>query len=120
LKPILGFARTQPLPSDSSSSASRYFWTGTYTAHPGQRDQVLHYLTAFADEIVDSEPDTLNYIVLVPDDEENDEDTLYLWEQYSDERALREVHVKSNAAAGLKDTIGPLLKDRSMAGFRGM
>lgn len=116
LKPALGFSRTFSTPPNPST-ASQYFWTGTYTAYPGKRNQVLQYLSAFADDIVNLEPDTLNYLVLVPDDE-SDEDTLYLWEQYSDESGLREVHVKSKAAAGLKDTIGPLLKNRVMAGFQ--
>ena len=107
---MLGFSKKEP-------SYGQYFWTGTYTAHPGKRCQILHFLSAFADEIVNVESNTLNYLVLIPADE-HDVDTLYLWERYSDEMALREVHGKSTAAQGLKYTIGPLLRDRAMAGFR--
>ena len=111
---MVGFSQIQPSPQPTSA---QYFWTGTYTAHPGKRFQVLHFLDAFADEIVKVESDTLNYLVLIPEDE-SEMDTLYLWERYADEMALREVHAQSTAAAGLKDTIGPLLRDRAMAGFR--
>ena len=111
---MLGFSQKQP---SSQPTSAQYFWTGTYTAHPGKRCQVLHFLDAFADEIVNVESDTLNYLVLIPEDE-SEMDTLYLWERYADEMALREVHAQSTAAAGLKDTIGPLLRDRAMAGFR--
>jgi len=111
---MLGFSQKQ---SPSQPTSAQYFWTGTYTAHPGKRFQVLHFLDSFADEIVNVESDTLNYLVLIPADE-SEMDTLYLWERYSDEMALREVHGKSTAAQGLKDTIGPLLRDRAMARFR--
>ena len=49
--------------------------------------------------------------------DERDQDALYLWEEYTSETALREVHTKSKAAIGLKDTPGPLLEGREMAGF---
>jgi quinol monooxygenase YgiN len=55
-------------------------------------------------------------LALVPRDE-RDQDALYLWEEYTSETALREVHTKSKAAMGLKDTPGPLLEGREMAGF---
>jgi len=111
---MLGFYKKPP---SYQPTSGEYFWTGTYTAHPGKRCQVIHFLDTFADEIVNVESNTLNYIVLIPDDE-SEMDTLYLWERYADEMALREVHAKSTAVQGLKDTIGPLLRDRAMAGFR--
>ena len=114
LYPEVGFSRTRFRPTIPSQDG--YFWTGTYTARPGKRGQVLRHLAQFADEIVDMEPETLSYLVLVPRDE-RDQDTLYLWEEYTSEAALRDVHMKSKVAMGLKDAIGPLLEHREMAAF---
>jgi quinol monooxygenase YgiN len=81
---------------------------------PGKRDEVISILQEFGEIVGQTEPDTWTYLVMKPTE---DEDNLYLWERYANERALREVHVKSSAAAGLKDKLGHLLVGRSMGAY---
>jgi quinol monooxygenase YgiN len=81
---------------------------------PGKRDEVISILQEFGETVRQTEPDTWTYLVLKPT---GDEDNLYLWERYANERALREVHVKSSTAGRLKDKLGHLLVGRSMGGY---
>jgi quinol monooxygenase YgiN len=105
------------LQSFKLDASTFYFWTGTYTAIPGERDAIVSILSNFSSIVERTEPETLSYVILIPTDE-GDQDTVYLWEQYSNESGLRDVHVKSDAASKLKDQIGHLLSGRSMAGYR--
>ena len=81
-----------------------------------KRQEVVSALTDFAPQVERSEPDTWSYLVFESLDDGED-NTLYLWELYANERGLREVHVKSAAAANLKDQIGNLLTGRSLSGY---
>jgi hypothetical protein len=80
---------------------------------------VISALVDFAKQVEASEPDTWSYMVFTLLGDVND-DVLYLWELYANENGLREVHVKSSAAARLKDKIGHLLNGRSMDGSHRM
>lgn len=93
-----------------------FIWSGTYTTHEGLRPTVVEKLNRFSDKIIGSEPNTLAYLVF-EETEGRNSDTLYLWELYSNETGMREVHAKSSAAAQLKDDIGSLLSDRVLRGY---
>jgi quinol monooxygenase YgiN len=110
------FTRPSRLQNSSSEPTPFYFWTGTYTAVPGKRAEVVSILSDFSSVVEQTEPDTLSYIVFLSTNDV-DEDTIYLWEKYVNESGLRDVHMRSDAASKLKDQIGPLLNDRSMAGY---
>jgi quinol monooxygenase YgiN len=105
------------LQSSKSDASAFYFWTGTYTAAPRERDAIVSILSDFSSIVEKTEPETLSYVILIPTDE-GDRDTIYLWEQYLNESGLKDVHAKSDAASKLKDQIGHLLSGRSMAGYR--
>ena len=114
---VAGFTRPIQFQNSGSEPTPFYFWIGTYTVVPGKRAEVVSILSDFASVIEQTEPETLSYTVYLSTNEGN-EDTIYLWEQYSSEIGLRDVHMKSDAASKLKDHIGPLLTGRSMAGYR--
>ena len=50
--------------------------------------------------------------------DDREENTLHLWELYANENGLRQVHMKTAAAANLKNKIGNLLTGRSLSGFQ--
>jgi quinol monooxygenase YgiN len=114
---VTGFTRPIELQSSKSDASAFYFWTGTYTAVPGERDAIISILSNFSSIVEKTESETLSYVILIPTDV-GDQNTIYLWEQYSNESGLIDVHVKSDAASKLKDQIGHLLGGRSMAGYR--
>ena len=99
----------------STGTISPFIWSGTYTTQSGKRQEVVSALRDFAPQVERSEPDTWSYLVFESLDAEDN--TLYLWELYANEEGLREVHVKSGAAANLKDQIGNLLTGRSLSGY---
>jgi quinol monooxygenase YgiN len=114
---VAGFTRPIPIQNSGSEPNPFYFWIGTYTVEPGKRAEVVSILSDFSSVIEQTEPETLSYIVYLSTNEGN-EDTIYLWEQYSSEIGFRDVHMTSDAASKLKDQIGPFLTGRSMAGYR--
>jgi quinol monooxygenase YgiN len=114
-QPVAGFVR--PPNEQNGSLGPTYIWSGTYTVAPGKRDQVISILQEFGESVRQTEPYTWTYLVLKPT---GDEDTLYLWERYANEGGLREVHVNSSAARGLKDKLGHLLVGRSMGRYHEM
>jgi quinol monooxygenase YgiN len=75
----------------------------TMVAKPGKRDELK---AAFAGmfEQVKSEPGTLHYTLA----EGDEPDTLYFWEQYSDQAAM-DAHMGSPALAELHGKLGDLL-----------
>ena len=45
------------------------------------------------------------------------EDTVYVWERYTSERALRDVHHLSEGYSRMRDRIGPMLTGREINGY---
>ena len=117
LRKVTGFSRQMDTNCSNSATSSPFIWSGTYTIQSGKREDVVSALTDFAPQVGESEPDTWSYLVFESLDD-GDENTLYLWELYANENGLREVHVKSDAAANLKAKIGHLLIGRSLCGYR--
>ena len=113
LRVVGGFLREIP---KAQLTPNCFIWSGTYTTHQGLRPTVVEKLNRFSDRIIGSEPNTLAYLVF-EETEGRNPDTLYLWELYSDQTGLTEVHAKSSAAAQLKDDIGSLLSDRVLQGY---
>lgn len=114
-QPIAGFLFRPEEPSHPDDNL--YIWAGTYTTKPGKRDEVITALKEFSPVVEDSEPETLSYVVLKALGDEY-QDVVCLWERYTKESALRNIHAKSEEAAKLKDKISPLLADRSLNGYR--
>jgi len=111
---VAGFIRPGFTPKITSET---FIWSGTYTVQEGQTRVVIRALQTFASKIKDTEPETLAYVVLV-DSTEASGNVLQLWEMYSEEKALSEVHAKSDLAEKLKEQIGMLLTDRDMRGYK--
>lgn len=42
---------------------------------------------------------------------------MYVWERYTDEKALREVHHKSEGYLRMRERMGPLIEERSIDGY---
>jgi len=64
--------------------------------------------------IESSEPETISFLVFKGTDEP---DTVYVWERYTSESALRDVHHKSAGYARLREKTGPLMKSREINGY---
>src|SRR5215203_1815745 len=79
----------------------------TMVAKPGKRDELK---AAFAEMFaqVQSEPGTLLYTLV----EADEPDTLYFWEQYSDQAAM-DAHMSGPALTELHGKLGDLLANGS-------
>ena len=61
-----------------------------------------------------SEPETLSFIVLKATDEE---DVVYVWERYTSESALKDIHWKSEGYAKMRAKTGPIVRTRTIYGY---
>ena len=111
LRGVAGFVRDD----EARMTPESFVWSGNYTTREGSRTTAIDKLSQFSTRIINSEPETLAYLVFTNDSEPQN---LYLWELYSNEAGLREVHAKSAAAEQLKEDIGGLLSHRDMRAYR--
>lgn len=112
-KPVAGFL-TRPNAPNHGNCAGAFIWTGKFVTEPGKADEVVEALKENLPYIESSEPDTISFLVFKGTDEPG---TVFVWERYTSESALRDVHHKSAGYARLREKTGPLLKSRSINGY---
>jgi quinol monooxygenase YgiN len=111
--PVAGFL-VRPNAPDFGNHKNAFIWTGKFVTQSGKADEVIAALKENLPYIEKSEPETISFLVFKGTDEK---DTVYVWERYTSEKALREVHHKSEGYAKLRETTGPLLKTRSINAY---
>jgi quinol monooxygenase YgiN len=112
--PVAGFI-TRPNAPNHGNAPNAFIWAGKFLTHPGKADEVIDALKENLPYIELSEPDTISFVVLKGADEA---DTVYVWERYASERALRDVHHKSAGYAKLRERTGSLMKTRNINGYK--
>jgi|SRR5579859_4701489 len=110
--PIAGFL-TRPGAPNHGNNPNAYIWTGKFVTQPGKAEDLIEALKNNLPYIEKSEPETISFLVL----KGTEPDTVYVWERYSTESALRDVHHKSAGYAKLRETTGPFMKTRDINGF---
>lgn len=111
--PVTGFL-TRPNAPNHGNYPGAFIWTGKIIAHPGKADEIIGALKENLPYIESSELETISFLVLRGAD---DPDAVYVWERYTSESALRDVHHKSEGYAKLMAKTGPLVKSRSVDGY---
>ena len=112
--PVAGFL-TRPDAPDHGKCPGAFIWAGKFVTQPGKADDVIEALRENLPYIESSEPETISFLVLKGADEP---DVVYVWERYTTESALRDVHHKSAGYARLREKTGPLMKSRDIEGYR--
>jgi quinol monooxygenase YgiN len=112
--PVAGFLVRPDAPHHGNYPGS-FIWSGKFLVEPGKADAVVEALKENLPYIESSEPDTISFLVFKGLD---NPDAVYVWERYKSESALRDVHQKSAGYARLRETIGPLMKTRTINGYR--
>lgn len=111
--PVAGFLTRPGAPNHGNYKGS-FIWTGKLEGKPGTGDDIVEALKANLPYIESSEPETISFIVLKGADVP---DVVYVWERYTSESALKDIHFKSAGYAKLRETIGPILKNRNINGY---
>jgi quinol monooxygenase YgiN len=112
--PVAGFL-TRPNAPNHGNAPDAFIWAGKFRTQPGKADEVIDALKENLPYIESSEPETISFVVLKGVDEE---DAVYVWERYSTENALRDVHFKSAGYAKLRERTGSLMKTRNINGYK--
>jgi len=110
--PVAGFV-VRPGASNHGNYPGSFIWTGKFVTQPGKADEVVEALKANLPYIESSEPETISFVVLKGEEP----DTVYVWERYTSESNLRDVHHQSAGYAKLRATTGPLMKTREINGY---
>jgi len=111
--PVAGFLVRPGAPNHGNYPGS-FIWTGKFVTHPGKSDEVVEALKENLPYIESSEPETISFLVLKGADEP---DVVYVWERYTSESALRDIHHKSAGYARLREKTGSLFKTREIDGY---
>jgi quinol monooxygenase YgiN len=111
--PVAGFL-VRPNAPNHGNHPNSFIWTGKFTTLPGKADDVIAALKENIPYIESSEPETLSFVVLKGADEA---DAVYVWERYTSEKALKEIHFTSEGYLKMRGKVGPLLKVRDIQGF---
>lgn len=110
--PVAGFLVRPGVPNHGNYPGS-FIWAGKFVTQPGKADEVVEALKENLPYIESSEPETISFVVLkgeVPD-------TVYVWERYTSESSLRDIHHQSAGYARLREKTGPLMKTREINGY---
>lgn len=112
--PVAGFI-VRPNAPNHGNYPDAFIWAGKFVTEPGKADEVIEALKENLPYIESSEPETISFLIFKGIDEE---DTVYVWERYTSETALRDVHHKSAGYARLREKTGPLMKSRTIHGYK--
>ena len=112
--PVAGFLTRPNAANNGNSPPGAYIWTGKFITKPGKASAVIETLKANIPYIEAHEPDTISFLVLKGADYDR---SVYVWERYTDENALREVHHKSEGYLKMRERMGPLIETREINGY---
>jgi quinol monooxygenase YgiN len=111
--PVAGFLVRPDAPNHGNYPGA-YIWTGKFVTYPGKADEAIAALKENLPYVESSEPETISFLVLKGIDEE---DVVYVWERYTSESALRDIHHQSPGYLKLREKTGKLYKSRSINGY---
>jgi quinol monooxygenase YgiN len=109
--PVAGFI-TRPDAPNHGNYPNSYIWIGRFPTHPGKADEATQALKDNLPYIESSEPETIGFVIFKGDD------VVHVWERYTSESALRDIHHKSEGYLRMREKIGPLIKSREVQGYR--
>jgi len=112
-KPVAGFL-VRPNAPNHGNYPGAFIWTGKFVTEKGKADEAIEALKENLPYIESSEPETISFLILKGLDEE---DVVYVWERYTSESALRDIHHKSAGYLRLREKTTPLYKSRSIDGY---
>jgi quinol monooxygenase YgiN len=112
-KPVAGFV-VRPNAPNHGNYPGAFIWTGKFKTQPGKADEAVEALMENLPYIESSEPETIGFLVLKGTDED---DVIYVWERYTSESALRDIHHQSAGYSRLREKTGPLMKTRTVDGY---
>jgi quinol monooxygenase YgiN len=112
-KPVAGFI-TRPGAANYGKSPGAFIWTGKFVTEPGKADEMIEAIKENLPYVEASEPETISFLLLKGTD---DEDTVYVWERYTSESALRDIHHQSAGYLRMREKMGPIMKSRSIDGY---
>lgn len=113
-KPVSGFLVRPNAPNHGNHSGA-FIWAGKSVANVGKGDQVVDALLEILPYVESSEPETISFMVLRGIE---NPDIVYVWERYTNEHALRNVHQQTEMYKRMRERIDELVKVREIGGHR--